>query len=93
MLHMLQCNHPAATAYCSCLGAMHARGGAEGWSDAWQRAREAEGDGGRGAGVLVRQEAEGARAIRTDARSGDAVSWEQQHQALQTRVFGRISGC
>jgi hypothetical protein len=39
------CNvtHPATTAYCSSLGAVHARGGAEGWSAAPQRAREAGG--------------------------------------------------
>jgi hypothetical protein len=69
MLHILQYDHLATTAYCSCLGAVHARGAAEGWSDARQRAREAEGDGGRGADVHVRQEAEGARAIQIEARS------------------------
>jgi hypothetical protein len=46
------CNmtHPATTAYCNCLGAVHVCGGEEGWSASQQRTREAEGDGGRGAG-------------------------------------------
>jgi hypothetical protein len=46
------CNvtHHATTGCCSCLDAVHVHGGTKGWSTARQRAREAEGDGSRGAG-------------------------------------------
>jgi hypothetical protein len=58
---MLQCDHPARTSYYSSLGAVHAHGGAEGWSAARQRAWKADDDGGRGTGVPVRQAYRGTK--------------------------------
>ena len=93
------CNvtHPATTTCCSCLGVVYACGGAEGWSAAWQRPPEAEGNGGRGASGShatcasgkrrgCRRKAEGARAIRIEARSGGAVSKGQQRQTQKRTV-------
>ena len=52
--------HPATTACCSCLGAVHAHGGAEG-------------DGGRGAGVPAWHAVPGAASGGAWAKSGGAM--------------------
>jgi hypothetical protein len=72
------CNvtHLATTDYCSCLGVLHARGGAEGWSAARPRPWEAEGDGDRGTGGP--HAACGCGKRRGRGRPGKAAKWERK---------------
>jgi hypothetical protein len=69
---------PATVAYCSCLGAVHAREGTEGWSDARQWTRKAEGDGGR-------------QAQRAPAESGGGRSQSGHRHEVGVRFHGSNS--
>jgi hypothetical protein len=89
---------PATTACCSCLGAVHARGGTEGWSDARQRTRKAEGDGGRQAQRALAESGGGAANLDIGTKLGcsfleaaaSGIETDCSHERLNVGVYPNI---
>jgi hypothetical protein len=75
---MLQCDPPCHNRLLQLLGHHGCSWGAEGWSAARQRAREAEGDGGRGAG--------GPHVACADSKAGGAGGKKRRARAIRTET-------